>query len=237
MWSVALGHALGCSVQSLQLKKVAPDFDVYITHQDKPIAGIKVEIVSKDTPNKPTLEELSDDHGRVHVFGLARGEYYLTASHLDFEAGKEWIEVVDAATVEIKTITRFDFQWAYGSYETSSVAGTLSGLVPGNTGNKLKDIINPVSVFYPGVEITLKNAFSDESYRVVSDSSGSFVFGTVKSGIYLLTIAGGEKSVSGVASDTNLILDVLPSSKRELLQLKLQDTGCYRTEFTLDSQN
>jgi hypothetical protein len=234
---MAVGYTFGCSLRSLELKKVPSDFDVLITHQDKPIAGIRVQVVAQGTSTLPVIEALTNNLGVVHIVGLARGEYYLTASHLEFEAGKEWIEVVDAAAVDAKTVTRFDFQWADGSYEISHVAGILTGLVPGNTGSKLKDILNPVSVVYPGVEIKLKNAFSDEAYRVVSDSSGTFVFSPVKAGIYLLTIAGGEHSVTGIASETNLMLDVSPSSKRELLRLKLQDTGCYNTEFTLDTQN
>ena len=70
------------------------------------------------------------------------------------------------------------------------------------------DIARPVETFYPGVDLTLKGAFSDDEFHTISDSSGTFLFGEVPDGIYLLTIAGGMKSVSGIADVTTLVLDV-----------------------------
>lgn len=86
---------------------------------------------------------------------------------------------------------------------------------------------------YPGVEIKLKGAFSGDEYDTVSDSSGAFLFGDVPDGVYLLTIAGGVKSVTGIADVTTQVIDVKRASKRTSLPLRLKDTGCYRTEFQL----
>ena len=52
------------------------------------------------------------------------GRYHLTASREDFDAGREWIEVVMVPDTETKR--RFDFQWADDSYQTRQVAGTLT---------------------------------------------------------------------------------------------------------------
>jgi hypothetical protein len=98
-------------------------------------------------------------------------------------------------------------------------------------------MVHPVSVTYSGVQISLKNAFSDEAYSGVSDSSGDFIFGPVDPGIYLLTIVGGSKYLYGRASETTMVLDITPSSQRDWLKLKLQDTGCYSVEFQLDEHN
>ncbi len=49
------------------------------------------------------------------------------------------------------------FQWADDSYQTRQVAGTLKGLVPGNTGNKLINIVYPTETAFLGVEVTVKN--------------------------------------------------------------------------------
>jgi hypothetical protein len=154
--------------------------------------------------------------------------------HDGLEAGKEWIEVV--ATPDAKTAKRLKFEWADWSYETSRVAGTLTGRVSGNTGNKLMDIARPVETVYPGVDLMLKGAFSDDEYHTISDSSGTFLFGEVPDGIYLLRIAGGMKSVTGVADITIIVLDVKRTSKRDSLPLQLKDTGCYRTEFELSER-
>ena len=134
------------------------------------------------------------------------GRYYLTASHEGFDAGKEWIEVV--AVPDANTKKRFDFQWADWSYQSREVAGTLTGLVPGNTGKPLMDIVHPRQTFFPGVDITLKNAFSQDEYRTVSDSTGTFRIPNVPDAIYILTIAGGMKSITGIADVTREVLDV-----------------------------
>lgn len=52
---------------------------------------------------------------------------------------------------------------------------------------------------FPGVDITLKNAFSGDEYRTVSDSTGAFLIPEVPDGVYMLTIAGGMKSLTGMA--------------------------------------
>lgn len=222
---------------SMTLKKTAPEFSVHVTHRSKSISGIRIVISPKGDNERSAFEGTTDDHGLVNVSGLPSGEYFLTAAHLDFQAGKEWIEILDSANVDDKTNHQFEFEWADGSVETNRVAGGLTGLVPGNTGNRLKDIVNPVSAVYPGVAITLSAAFSDETYRAVSDSSGEFFFSPVKPGIYLLTIAGGEKFVYGVANETRMILDVIPSSQRKYLKLKLKDTGCYSVEYSLETES
>ena len=95
------------------------------------------------------------------------------------------------------------------------------------------DIARPVETFYPGVDLTLKGAFSADEYHTISDSSGAFLFGEVLDGIYFLSIAGGMKSVTGTADVTTLVLDVKRKSRIESLPLQLQDTGCYSTQFEL----
>ena len=110
---------------------------------------------------------------------------------------------------------------------------SLTVLIPGNTGSQLMNIVHPVKTFYPGVDMTLKNAFSEEEFHTISDSSGGFMFGDVPDGIYVLTIAGGMKSVTGIAGSTIQVIDVKRISKRDSLPLELKDTGCYGAEFEL----
>jgi hypothetical protein len=230
----AVQVAFGCSLRSLELRQVSPDLTVVITHRDRPIAGIKVQVVPERSV-EPVFTGATDEHGTVLIKALMVGRYYLTASHEEFEAGKEWIEVV--AVPDAKTKKRFDFQWADWSYQTRRIAGTLTGLVPGNTGNKLMDIVHPQGTVYPGVAITLRDAFSDAEYRTATDSTGSFIIDPVHDGIYILTIAGGMKSVSGTAETTAIVIDLTHTATREALPLQLRDTGCYRVEFELDQKS
>ena len=108
---------------------------------------------------------------------------------MDLRPDEIWIEVVSRA--DAKTVQHFDFQWADDAYQTQRVSGSLAGLVPGDTGNKLMDLARPKETIYPGIAIKLKSAFSDAEYETLMDSTGSFVIGPGPDGIYILTIAGG----------------------------------------------
>lgn len=220
----------GCSLTPIELRQVSSDLTVVVTHRGKPIAGIEIQVVPEKS-TEPLFTSTTDLRGTVLLEGLMVGRYYLTASHEGFDAGKEWIEVV--AVPDANTKKRFDFQWADWSYQSREVAGTLTGLVPGNTGKPLMDIVHPRQTFFPGVDITLKNAFSQDEYRTVSDSTGTFRIPNVPDAIYILTIAGGMKSITGIADVTREVLDVTNTASTASLPLKLKDTGCYRTEFQL----
>jgi len=220
----------GCSLASMELRQVSSDLKVVVTHRGKPMAGIEVQVVPERS-TEPVFSDTTDMHGTVLIKGLMVGHYYLTASLEDFGAGKEWIEVV--AVPNAKTKRRFDFKWADWSYQTREFAGTLTGLVPGNTGKPVMDIVHPRETAFPGVDITLKNAFSSDEYRTVSDSSGTFLIPEVPEGVYILIVAGGMKSLTGIADVTRQVLDVTHTTTTASLPLKLKDTGCYRTEFQL----
>ncbi len=220
-----------CEVSSQILRQVPPNITVKVTHSGKPIAGIGVEIVPPAEGADPVFRAVSDENGTVHVRGLMVGKYYLVASHLGFEAGREWIEVVSGA--DAKTVQHFDFQWADDAWQTRSVAGGLVGTVPGDTGNKIMDLVHPKETVYPGVAIILKSAFSDAEYQTLTDSTGSFFVGPVPDGIYVLTIAGGMSSVYGIGEESKQVIDLNRMAHRSSLRLLLSPDGCYHNEFKL----
>ena len=228
----AAQSSLGCSVTPKVLRQASPDLTVVVNHRDRPISGIEVQVVSSAEGAEPVFTGLTDEGGTVQVKGLMEGRYILTASHGGFQAGEEWIEVVGNRSA--KTIGRFVFQWADGSYQSRRLAGTLTGLVPGDTGNAIMDLAHAKHTIYPGVAITVRSAFSEEIYRTVSDDTGSFVIEPVPDGIYILTIAGGMKSISGVAGETSQVIDLTQAVTKDHLPLRLQDIGCYRIEFAMD---
>jgi hypothetical protein len=222
-----------CSLRSMVLQRVTPDISVTVTHNKGPIAGIEVQVERKNETNA-TFRSVTDERGVVTIRGLEPGEYYLSASHLDFEAGKEWIEVVTAP--DAKTKKHFDFEWE-SDFQTRRLAGRLTGLIPGNTGNKLMDIIHPSETVYPGVSITLRNAFGSEEFATISDSTGGFVLDHVPDGIYVLIISGGMKAISGIADVTRVVIDLSQKSDRVFLPLRLRDTGCYQTLFGIQESS
>jgi hypothetical protein len=222
--------AFACSASPIEWQRVSSDLTVVITHRGTPIAGIEVQVVRKNS-TESVFTGVTDAQGNVLIHGLMVGRYRLIASHEDFQAGNEWIQVV--AVPDAKTKTKFDFQWSDDSYQTRTVAGTLRGSVPGTTGNKLMDIVHPVETTFPSVEVTLKDAFSNKEYRTVTDSNGAFLIADVPEGVYILTIAGGIESVNGIADVTRHVVDVTRNTQDTSLPLYLRDTGCYRIEFQL----
>ncbi len=222
----ALAHA--CSARGFQPVSVRPDFAVVVSHRNRPLTGVEVSV----TPNPGASAFLTvntDENGVVEVRDLPAGEYWLAASFRGIEAGRELIEVsLDAR----KPKKRFDFQWADDSYEMRIVSGRLTGLMKGDTGHPLQDLIHPREVAHPGIAIALQNAFSDEEYRAVSDSEGVFVISPLPLGTYILTIGGGAKSLGGQTADpTTLVIDLAASAKRDFLPLHLQDGGCGGAEY------
>jgi hypothetical protein len=204
------------------LRLVSSHLTVVVTHRRKPIAGIKIQIVPEGSPD-PVLTSTTDVKGTVLVDVLVAGRYFLTASHEGFDAGKEWIEVI--ARPNAKAKKHLNIQWADWSYQSRRIAGTLTGLVRGSSGQPLMDIVYPNSTIFPGVAITLKGAFSDDERDTISDSSGAFIIDDVPDGIYILTIAGGMKSLYGDADVTRQVIDVTRRANRDFLPLELKDTG------------
>jgi hypothetical protein len=231
----------GCSLAPLQEHRVSSDLTVLVTHREKPMAGIEVTIISirqsSETARsiEPVFKALTDNRGEVSIHGLSYGRYYLEAEHSGFKAATLIIEVV--ANSRKKRERKLVLQWADWSYQTRSVSGTLSGLIPGDTGKPLMDLLHPRETIYPGVALVLKNSFSDEEYSTISDSSGFFTIPNIPDGTYILTISGGMKSLSGTGEETILILDVDQKGPRDSLRLRLKDNGCYRTEFQLDEKS
>jgi hypothetical protein len=225
--------AAGCSARGYQLQPVKSSFAVVVTHRSKPVPGVDV-VVTPSPGDSAFLSVSTDERGVAEIQDLPAGTYWLTASYRGIEAGRELIEVSPQAK---KAKKRFDFQWADYSYETRIVSGSLTGLVKGNTGHPLQDLIHPVETVHSGIPITLKNAFSGEEYQTTSDSSGTFLFGPMPSGTYILTIGGGAMSLGGQAADpTTVAVDLTASAKRDFLPLRLRDGGCGGAEYELKDE-
>lgn len=227
---IAPRAAVGCSARSYELLPVRPNFVVVVTHLNKSIRG--VEVIVTPSPGASALLTVStDEKGVAEIHGLPAGKYWVAASYQGIEAGRELVEVNPKAS---KPKKQFDFHWADDSHEMRTVGGKLTGLVKGNTGHPLQDLIHPIEVSHPGVPITLRNAFSDDEYETASDSSGTFLFDPLPAGTYILTIGGGAKSFGGqIADPTVFVIDLTEAAKRDFLSLRLQDGGCGGAEYEM----
>jgi phosphatidate phosphatase APP1 len=230
---IAPALALACSARSFQVQPVRPDFVVVVSHRSKAVPGVEV-VVTPSPGGSAFFEVLTDENGRAEVRDLPFGEYWVAASYRGIEAGRELIQVSRDAK---KPKKQFDFQWADYSYEMLTVRGRLTGLVKGDTGSPLQDLIHPREVVHSGIVIALQNAFSGQEYRAVSDSDGMFVIDPLPIGTYILTISGGARSFGGQTADqTTLVVDLAPSAKRRFLPLRLRDGGCGGAEYELKAE-
>jgi len=225
--------AAGCSLRAYELQAVRPDFVVVITHQGQPIRDAEVSVITGAQNAQPVFNAKTDDSGSVKVEGLQPGKYYLIAIFEGIEAGREWIEVGGSSK---RTRRSFKFQWADYSERVRRVSGSLSGIKKGETGNPVQDLLHAQRVPERGVQIALRNAFSGERYKTISDSEGKFWFDSLSSGTYILSIAGGARSLSGImADDSTFVVDLSTSAKSDFLRLALKDGGCGGAAYDLET--
>lgn len=222
-----------CSLRPISFFNVQPDFDVIVTHHDLPIEGIEVRIRTYPETKELVLHT-TDDHGQVDFSGLAPGKYQMIISLSKIEAGSEWIEVVDSGN---NRKTHFEFGWANDAITSSRVSGTLTGLVLGNSGNKLQDVIHPRRVPHPYVHVELINPFDGSKYRTISDATGNFIIEPVPEGIYKLLIGGGTPSMIGAADTTTLVVEVSKVAERNFLSFQLSELGCGEIGYKLSEES
>jgi hypothetical protein len=77
----------GTSLRPLELRQLSSHMTVVVTHREKPIAEIKVQVVPEGSPD-PIFTKTTDANGTVLIDGLMAGRYFLTASHRRVRCGE-----------------------------------------------------------------------------------------------------------------------------------------------------
>ena len=102
------------------------DFVVFLKHEGKPIAGVKVEITGK--LGGPFSQKTRSD-GKVHFSNLPTGEYWLRASLLGIGAADQCFHVSARASSGAKR--RMNYVWGDAPLSTRRIAGRLTDSQPG----------------------------------------------------------------------------------------------------------
>ncbi len=220
-----------CSIGSIEYQKTAPEFTVSVAHKNKPIAGVSVRVYTPGDQNIPVVTVQTGDDGTAQIRNLASGKYLLIADRFEITAARVWLDVDPAASGAKRN---FEFEWAEYAIIARRISGTLSAFVPANTGNKIWDITHPVKAFSPNVSLTLENGLTGNKYQGTTDQTGTFEFGGVPAGVYVMHIAGGMKLMGQVAEITDLPVELDPTAERVSLPLLLKDTGCYSISYQLE---
>lgn len=165
-------------------------FAVYVTLDNKPLPGVKVEIHRSDT-ELPYVQQLTDTAGRVSVRTLPPGEYWIAVKCLDISAGYHCFHVRAHSSLLAKG--RLNYPMGDYGISMNSVRGHIRDWQPGAGGTLLCNLTHGASVPISGANARLQNATTGETLASVSDASGEFAFPPVKDGTYVLHIEGGHR--------------------------------------------
>jgi hypothetical protein len=89
--------------------QVKPNFIVSVSHDEKPLAGVQVNIraATGDDP-KTWFASVTDGSGYVHADGLPPGEYWISRKFLGISAGEYCFQVRPKGQ---KPTGKLEFEW------------------------------------------------------------------------------------------------------------------------------
>jgi hypothetical protein len=212
--------------------ELRPEFDIFVTHDDKPLAGVTVEItqsMEEDTNTRFRSETGTD--GRVRVNGLAPGDYWLHVHLLNISATYRCFHVADKVSRKAKR--KLEFAWGDLAPAVAAVAGTIIDLRRGTGGTPIWNLTHPVKVPVAGAGLILRNAIQDASYNTSSTATGAFTFQDIPPGTYVLHI----QVVNGREEEaTDLLLKVNRTARPAALLITRNAGGggsCGGTDLSL----
>jgi len=176
----------GCSDGGAEMDA---DFVVMVRHDEKPLAGVTVEIISYNGDTTVTRSFTTSPDGTARITTLPAGEYWLRAELLGVSAAYECFHIAQRPSRSAKK--KLEFEWGDYAKTTSRVAGKLMDIQPGTGGTPIWNLIHPVSVPISRARLRLQNAITGESFYVSSDPEGKFEFGLTPPGTYVLHVEGG----------------------------------------------
>jgi len=179
---------VGCLGGGVEMRR---NFIVQLSHDDKPLAGVAVEVTTNDTRVDRKFSGVSGADGTIRVSSLRPGNYWLKAELLGVVAGSECFHVEQRASRKAKDIV--NYEWGGLAPSAKSISGKLVESVPGNGQNAFLNRLQRVDSPVPGAILTLINGSTLERYSASSDQSGTFLFDEpqLPDGTYVLHIEGG----------------------------------------------
>jgi hypothetical protein len=191
-------------------------FTVRVSYLGKPLAGVRVDILNS-SEEKPTPKSfgVTGADGTLKIRNLAAGKYWLYTELLGLSAGGECFHVNKRSSLRAETLLRYE--WGDNPKPMSQIKGTLFDLPE----LKLNSPVSPV-VPMEGAQFKLQNPLNGATYTTASNQDGSFSFGEIPSGIYVLHIEGG----TGHHYDPeNILIEISPSASNNTLLLTRMDGG------------
>lgn len=211
LWSsAALGSQVPCAwVRNLEMRT---NFAVSVTHENKPIAGVAIDVYTIDQNGEAALllSGKSKADGTFAVANLRPGDYWLGVTLFGVRAaGSDCFYVASRPSRKAKRALQYS--WGDSPLVVSRVAGKLTERQPGTGGTPAWNHEHLVSSPIPRARLTLRNATSGALYTTTSTEAGSFVFDVVPSGIYVLEVEYENEPSKDPRSD-HLVIKINPSA-------------------------
>ncbi len=226
---VAACSAQSCIDGGLEMK---PSFTVVAKLRDKPLPRATVRI-DKYVPNQDSqvwLKGITSSAGTFRVVSLPPGDYWIHVEMLGVWVGGECFHIGSGFSLMAKR--QLKYEWHYVN-ETSRVAGKLIDSQLGE-GPTVMDKLRRKEVPIVNAKFRLQNIASEENFETRSDEDGSFAFGSISDGTYVLSVEGGRSTREFGSDQWGFKVDA--RSKRYSLHLTSSDPfggSCGGTELKL----
>jgi hypothetical protein len=228
----------GCLGNGVEVHR---SFQVHISHDNKPLKGVTVEVRSFGGENNGTnlFSGMTASDGTVHIGSLPSGTYWLDAELLGITAGIQCFHVGSSASRKAKK--QLTYEWGDLAPATRQIAGRLIDNQPGQGGTPIWNLLHRVDVPIGDAKLNLQNPLTSAAYTTVSNSDGEFSFRGIPNGIYVLHIDAGIAQGDREYRSTDLLIRLSDTAKRGTLLLARQEdsgTSCGDTSLKLlnDSQ-
>jgi hypothetical protein len=212
---------VGCSDRGVELRR---NFTVTVTHQDKPLPGVSVQITgNSDVAGRQSFSELTRADGTAHFASLPPGDYWIQADLLGIETGYECFHINSLASRKAKKTRRYE--WGDMAPAFRQAAGRMVDSQPGKGGNPLENLLHRVDVPIAQARLELRRPVVGAVYTTVSDANGHFAFDQAPNGTYVLHIEAGTAPGGRAFDSTDLLIRLIDTAKRGTLLLARREAG------------
>jgi hypothetical protein len=198
------------------------NFIVSVTHDDKPLAGVTVQILRNDEDNHDEFfSGKTAADGTIRIRKLSPGDYSLNVELLGIFADGECFHVSRHAST--KAQKRVSLAWGEFPHTTRQIAGSLVNSQLGERGSPPQKLTHRVDVPISNARLTLRSPFTDAVYEAVSDTDGHFAFSETPNGLYVLHVEGGATLAGRTFEPANLLFRLSDSATQKMVVVKDYD--------------
>lgn len=208
---------VGCAGRG---REMPSHFTVKVSHNDKPLAGVSVDVLSGD---QKRFSGISSQPGTVRVTNLDPGDYWLIVQYLDISATYQCFHV--EAHPSRAATKHLSFDWGDLAPSVREVAGSLIDSQPGKGGTPIWNMTHRVPVPIPGAVLKVINALTGTTFDSVSGNSGQFHFPSIPDGTYVLHVEGGTYPGGRTYNSGDFVIKVNATASPDVFSITNREAG------------